>query len=303
MTCLRATRDTAAQALAKLPHANPRLEAELLLCKVLARSRSFLAAWPEWPLTAAQQATFTELLQRRLAGEPIAYLLGNKEFWSLVVQVTPAVLIPRPETELLVELALALGDRKQSDGSDRPCIVADLGTGSGVIAAALARERPRWSLYATDCSAAALTVAEANFHHLGLPVRTYRGTWYGALAQDLLFDLIISNPPYIPTGDPHLGQGDLPWEPRTALAAGADGLDALRILCAGAPQHLHNDGSILLEHGWDQGAAVRDLLRQAGFRAVRTWRDLAGQERVSGGRWSPFAPLTPMGGEAGDKDE
>jgi len=284
MTDLRAALTRATQALAALPHASPRLEAELLLCEVLDQPRSHLVAWPERALTPAQQAAFTGLLQRRLEGVPVAYLLGQRAFWSLTLRVTPAVLIPRPETELLVELALAAGDRWRVEHSGMPYRVADLGTGSGAVAAALAQERPNWMLHATDLSAMALAVADDNFRRLGLPVQSGLGPWYAALPSGLRLDLIISNPPYIPDGDSHLERGDLPREPRMALAAGADGLDALRVLCAGAFERLRPAGSILLEHGYDQGTAVRDLLRQAGLAEVRTWRDLAGHERVSGGR-------------------
>jgi len=288
VTCLRTALGTAARSLAALPHASPRLEAELLLCEVLARPRSHLAAWPERELTPAQQAVFAGLLHRRLEGEPMAYLLGWRAFWSLTLRVTPAVLIPRPETELLVELALAEAGNRHPERGGKHLMAADLGTGSGAIAAALARERPDWTLYATDLSAAALAVAEDNFRRLGLPVQTRPGPWYAALPSGLCLDLIVSNPPYIPGDDPHLGQGDLPREPRAALAAGPDGLDALRILCADASGHLRPAGSILLEHGHDQGEAVRDLLRQAGFTKVRSWRDLAGHERVSGGRRAAY---------------
>jgi release factor glutamine methyltransferase len=282
---LRAALGAAVPAIAALPHASPRREAEWLLCAVLDRPCSYLAAWPEQMLTPVQQATFERLLQRRLAGEPVAYLLGQQGFWSLTLQVTPAVLIPRPETELLVELALAEGDRQLAAPlGKRPLTVADLGTGSGAIAAALAHERPTWHLYATDLSAAALAVAMANFRRLNLPVQTYLGPWYAALPPALRLDIIVSNPPYIQDDDRHLQQGDLIWEPTTALMGGADGLESLRTLCVGAVAHLRPGGAILLEHGYDQGETTRILLEQAGFQGVRTWCDLAGHERVSGGR-------------------
>jgi len=278
MTQIRATLDTAALALAILPQSNPRLEAELLLAEVLGKGRTYLFTWPERALTPQQEQAFRGLLQRRLAGEPIAYILGHREFWSLQLQITPAVLIPRPETELLVELALDAFPPQQ------PIAVADLGTGSGAVAAAIAHERPHWSVWATDTSDAALAVAKENFRRCGLDkVETRQGAWCAALPQQKRFELIVSNPPYVPDQDSHLEQGDLPHEPRSALAAGPDGLDEIRRIIAQAPDHLSAAGLLLLEHGFDQGERIRGLLRQAGFTKVRTHHDLADLDRVSGG--------------------
>ena len=279
MTQIRTTLERAAQALASLPHSEPKLEAELLLTEVLGKDRSYLFTWPERELTPRQEQAFSRLLQRRLAGEPIAYILGRREFWSLDLQITPDVLIPRPETELLVELALDAFPPQQ------PITVADLGTGSGAVAAAIALERPRWTVWATDASAAALAVAKENFLRCGLDrVETRQGAWCAALPQPLRFELIVSNPPYVPEDDPHLGLGDLLREPRSALVAGSDGLDEIRRIVSQAPERLAAGGLLLLEHGFDQGERIRDLLHQAGFGSVQTHRDLAGLDRVSGGR-------------------
>jgi len=279
MTQIRATLADAAQALDALPHSEAKLEAELLLSEVLGKERSYLFTWPERELTPLQAQAFVGLLERRLAGEPIAYILGHREFWSLDLKVTPDVLIPRPETELLVELAL------KAFPPHHPIAAADLGTGSGAVAAAIARERPCWMIWATDKSEAALAVARENFHHCGLDrIRTGQGAWYEALPKQQRFELIVSNPPYIRERDPHLDRGDLAHEPRSALTAGSHGLDDIREIVAQAPKRLHGGGLLLLEHGFDQGETVRTLLRQAGFKGVRTYGDLAGLDRVSAGR-------------------
>lgn len=258
---------------------SPRSDAELLLAHALGRPRSFLRAWPGQAVPPAQAEHFAALLARRGAGEPVAYLLGRREFWSLELAVSPATLIPRPETERLVELALACLP------ADRPGRIADLGTGSGAIALALAHERPQAQVVATDASAAALAVARANAERLGLAHVDFRlGDWCIPLAG-ATFDLIVSNPPYVAAGDPHLAQGDVRFEPHTALVAGADGLDALRRIVAAARAHLVAGGWLLLEHGWDQGEAVPALLRAAGYVEVSDHRDDAGQPRVSRGRW------------------
>ncbi len=274
-TALRAARDR----LATLPQADPALEADLLLARVLGKSRTYLAAWPERLLDDRELEEFRQLLRRRLNGEPVAYILGHREFWSLDLRVTPDVLIPRPDTELLVELAL------QSFSPAPPIVAADLGTGSGAIAAALARERPLWRIIATDRSTPALRVAQENLRRLGLNnVETRAGDWLHALDRDEKPQLIVSNPPYVEDGDPHLAEGDPRFEPRSALAAGSDGLDDIRRIAHQAPGYLPSGGMLLLEHGWQQGKAVRHLLRAAGFTGVRTHRDLGGRDRVSGGR-------------------
>jgi release factor glutamine methyltransferase len=252
------------------------LEARVLLSETLGKPASHLMAWPEQALTPAQQQRFGQLLDRRLAGEPIAYILGRREFWSLQLTVTPAVLIPRPDSELLVELALA------AMPAEAPVQLADLGTGSGALAAAIAHERPRWSLWATDRSAAALRVATENFRAHRLDnVRVSAGDWCAALPAATRFDIILSNPPYVAAHDPHLQNGDLRHEPLTALAAGADGLDDIRAIVGQAPRHLQPGGLLLLEHGYQQGPSVRAWLRQNGFDNIHSHRDLVGLERAS----------------------
>lgn len=254
-------------------------EASLLLGHVLGRGAAWLYAHDDALVPAAAAARFRGLVDRRVAGEPIAYLLGHRGFWTLDLAVTPATLVPRPETELLVELALARLD------PSLPLRVADLGTGSGAIALAIASERPRASVVATDRSADALEVARRNAasHGLGARVEFRTGDWFAPLAGER-FDLIASNPPYIAEGDPHLEQGDLRHEPPAALSSGVDGLDAIRVLVSGAPAHLVAGGWLLLEHGHDQGPAVRALLVAAGFDAVATEADLEGRDRVARGR-------------------
>ncbi len=269
----------AARRLAALPGAEPRLEAELLLAHLLERPRSHLYAWPDRPVPAPLLERFRDLLHRRLAGEPTAYLTGEKEFWSLPLRVTPATLVPRPETELLVEWALSLIP------PDARWHLADLGTGSGAIAAAIASERPLCRITASDRSGAALAVARDNLSRLELEnVDCAEGDWLQALAGRPRCRLILSNPPYVATGDPALEADVLAHEPEAALLAGDDGLGAIRRIVAAAPAHLEAGGWLLLEHGFEQGTAVRQLLRQAGFEQVETRRDLAGNERASGGR-------------------
>lgn len=253
-------------------------EVELLLSHVLDCDRAWLYAHADDSLAAADAVQFHALLVRRAAGEPIAYLIGRREFWLLDLAVTPNVLIPRPETELLVELAL----RKIPQGV--VVDIADLGTGSGAIALALACERPHARVLATDASAAALAVARGNAQRLRIGnVEFALGDWCAALGKRK-FDLIVSNPPYIAAADAHLVQGDLRFEPRTALASGADGLDAICAIVRAAPAHLQPGAWLLFEHGYEQGVAARELLGESGFVEVFTARDLEGRERVSGGR-------------------
>lgn len=269
----------ARQQLATLSETEAGLEAEILLAFTLDKQRNHLYAWPDKPLEAHQLDQFLTLVTRRIQGEPIAYITGHREFWSLDLSITPDTLIPRPETELLVELALELIP------PNRPFRIADIGTGSGAIAAAIAFERPACHIFATDISARALRIAEDNFKHLNLTnIQTHKGAWCQALSQSYKFNLIISNPPYIPDSDPHLEQGDLPWEPRDALASGADGLDDIRHIIQQSPDHLITDGWLLLEHGYDQGSKVRNLLKAQGFKQVSTQQDLAGQDRVTKGQ-------------------
>lgn len=273
---LAADAEHLAAALALDP-AGARIEVQSLLQHVLRQSRAWMLAHAEQALTAIQQAEYQGLLQRRLQGEPVAYLLGEREFYGLLFKVTPATLIPRPETELLVELALERMPQHQS------CRVLDLGTGSGAIALAIAQTRPAAMVTAADAAPAALEVAQQNAQRLAIPnVRFVRSNWFAALAGED-FDLIVSNPPYVAADDPHLQQGDLRFEPLSALASGADGLDDIRHIVTEAPVHLRPGGWLLLEHGYDQAARVRELLSKAGFRRVFSAPDLAGIERVSGG--------------------
>ena len=256
-----------------------RVDAEVLLLHVLGKPRSWLIAHADDALPMDVQTAYAALVERRAAGEPVAYITGRRGFWSLELEVTSATLIPRPETELLVELAL------QRLPADRVAGVADLGTGSGAIALALAHERPHASVRATDASAAALAVARRNARRLGLGnVEFVQGDWLAPLAG-ARFALIVSNPPYIEAADPHLVQGDLRFEPASALASGADGLDAIRRIVVDARMHLEPGGWLLFEHGWNQGPVARALLHQAGYAEVFTAPDLERRDRVSGGCW------------------
>lgn len=261
-------------------------EARILLAHALGWRRTDLITRGDAVLPAARVDLFAALERRRLAGEPIAYLVGAREFYGLDLSVNPDVLIPRPETELLVDLTLdALA------GCEAPHVL-DLGTGSGAIALAVAHARPDATVTAVDRSPAALSVAAGNAARVlrqarpGGPLRLLASDWYAALdPATARFDLIVANPPYIAAADPHLRTGDLRFEPATALTDGADGLAALRVIVAGAPRYLREAGNLLLEHGFDQGLAVRALLTGAGFQDVRTARDLAGHERVGRATW------------------
>lgn len=256
-----------------------RLDAELLLAHVLHKSRTWLHTWSEQQLEAQQLACFQQLVARRARGEPIAHLIGRQDFWSLTLQVTTATLIPRPETERLVELAL---DRIPLTASWR---IADLGTGSGAIALALAKERPHCLIIATDRSAAALTVARENALSNQLGNVEFRlGNWFEALQDEAGFELIVSNPPYIKKTDPHLQQGDVRFEPVSALQAGETGLDDLQHIIQQALPYLKPGGWLLLEHGYDQREAVVQLFLQAGYEQVTDYPDLAGQPRIAAGR-------------------
>lgn len=258
--------------------ASPQLDAQLLLCHVLGCPRSHLLAWPERRLDQAQHAALERLLTRAAKGEPLAYLTGEREFWSLPLQVSPAVLIPRPETELLVERCLALGD-----AAPQAPRVVDLGTGSGAIALALARERPAWRLTATDRSAEALRMARANAERLRLgQIEFLEGDWFGPLTGRR-FELVASNPPYIASADPALRA--LRFEPQGALTPGADGLAALTRLLQEAPSHLAAGGWLLLEHGADQGDELAQRLRAAGYARIGQYHDLAGHVRVTEAQW------------------
>lgn len=256
-----------------------RFEAQLLMAQALQVNRAWLIAHSDESPPSAAYVQYQDMLERRMQGEPIAYIFGEKEFYGISLHVTPDVLIPRPETELLVELALA------HVPADRPCRVLDLGTGSGAIAISLASLRPQAQIMAADMSLAALQVAEANAQRLGLfNLQFMHSDWWQHIPAAPLFDVIVSNPPYIAVGDAHLQQGDLRFEPITALVADDAGLSDLRRIVGKAPRYLEATGMLLLEHGYDQGMAVRSLLSEAGFDAVVTRRDLAGVERVSMGR-------------------
>ncbi len=256
----------------------PRLEAHLLWQDVLGVSRAWLIAHDTVALAPAQLAAHDALEARRLAGEPMAYILGRREFLGRDFRVTPAVLIPRPETELLVECGLAA---IRAQAAPR---VLDLGTGSGIVAVSIALARPDARVQASDCSEAALAIAQHNADVLGAKLLFSRGNWYDIKLDSIRHDLIISNPPYIDAQDAHLSTGDLRFEPRAALTDEADGLAALRRIVQGAPAHLFRDGALCVEHGWDQAAAVQALFRAAGFAKVCCLRDLAGIERVTWGR-------------------
>jgi release factor glutamine methyltransferase len=255
-----------------------RREATLLLAHVLGVSDAWLVTHAGDGIDAARAADFRALVARRARGEPVAYIVGVRGFHALDLIVTPDVLIPRPETELLVDLAL------RRLPVDVDCAVADLGTGSGAVALAIAKARPRAGMIATDASPAALDVARRNADRLGLRnVEFAQGDWCAALGG-ARFDVIVSNPPYVADGDPHLSRGDLRFEPRSALASGIDGLDAIRVIARDARTHLCARGWLVLEHGFDQGPAVHALLARHGYAEVFTARDLGGHERVSGGR-------------------
>jgi release factor glutamine methyltransferase len=256
-----------------------RLEARVLAAFAWNVSPAWLIAHDTDALSEGQATQFEALLGRRLAGEPIAYLTGTREFYGRPFQVSPDVLIPRPDTELLVELALARLPPEQ------PMEVLDLGTGSGCIAITLALERPLARVTAVDRSVDALAIAQHNADKLNARVDFLTSDWFGALAERR-FDLIVGNPPYIAAADPHLARGDVRFEPLTALAAGHDGLDDLRQLTATACAHLKPGGTLLLEHGYDQAGAVRALLLDNGIPHPQSWADLAGIARVSGGNLS-----------------
>ena len=280
--------NTLKAALAAAREKLPASEARLLLGYVLDRPAAWLIAHDDDMLEEADLLRFASLVARRKGGEPVAYLVGHREFYGREFAVSPAVLIPRPETEMLVDLALA---QEVGVGATAKCTatgatsILDLGTGSGCIAVTLALEIRQAEVTAVDASAAALSVARENAERLGATLRFQQSNWFDQLAGET-FDLIVANPPYIATTDPHLCAGDLRHEPEPALAGGADGLDAIRQIVAGAPRHLRPRGRLWLEHGYDQAAAVHELLAAAGFDDIQQHRDVAGIVRVSGGRRS-----------------
>lgn len=252
-------------------------EARLLLAAASDLPQASLLAHPDREIAPETVARFADWARRRRSGEPVAYILGRREFYGLDVEVGPAVLIPRPETELLVELALA------RLAPARAATVADLGTGSGAVALAIKRQRPLARVTGVDASAAALAVARRNAMRLGLEIELRHGHWFEPLGEER-FDLVVANPPYVAEDDPHLGRGDLRFEPREALVAGADGLDAVRAVVADAPKHLNARAWLLIEHGLGQDASVRKLLESAGLECAASWPDLSGIPRVSGAR-------------------
>ncbi|MEA3153880.1 MAG: release factor glutamine methyltransferase [Betaproteobacteria bacterium] len=253
-------------------------DAGVLLCHVIGRDPAYLIAHPDMRLRADEHESFASLVERRAQGEPVAYLTGEREFYGRAFKISPAVLIPRPETELLVDLAL---ERIQRSPSAR---VLDMGTGSGCVAVAIASERSHAKVLALDQSLEALAVARRNAVRLGAGnVAFLQSDWFDGLGPER-FDLIVSNPPYVASGDPHLQEGDVRFEPRNALEAGGDGLNAIRRIVSGAERYLVPAGWLLFEHGYDQAMSARKLLQAAGYQDVFSARDLAGIERVSGGR-------------------
>ena len=256
---------------------SPELDSELLLACVLGKARSRLIAYPEDNVPTDRGQRFRELIERRAAGWPVAYLTGTREFYSLPLRVTPATLVPRPETELLVDRVL------EGLAPDAPAAVLDAGTGCGAIACAIKRQRPRCLVAGADLSGPALRIASANGERLGLQVHWIRSNWFDGFANGR-FNVIACNPPYVPRGDSALAGPGLRLEPLCALDGGADGLESLRVVIASAPRVLAPGGTLVLEHGFDQSAAVRNLLEARGFRGIETHRDLAGHDRISLGR-------------------
>ena len=261
-----------------LPGDSPVRDAEILLCHCLDKTRSWLYTWPETEVSGEALEHFQQLLHKRYQGEPVAYLTGHREFWSLNLAVSPSTLIPRPETETLVEWALELPLPDDSEA-------LDLGTGTGAIALALASEKPGWRVRGFDVCPEAVQLAAANALVNELArVEFTQSDWFSSLENER-FNLLVSNPPYVEAGDAHLLMGDVRFEPAGALVAADRGLADLNHIAQAAPEYLQSGGWLLLEHGFDQGHAVRELLVTRGFQGVETRKDLAGQERITGGRW------------------
>ncbi len=261
---------------------SPRLDIEILLSYILQKNRTYLFTWPEQELTVEQSKNFNEFFARRLTGEPIAHIIGQREFWSLPLMVNNSTLIPRPDTELLVEAALGLFNDDANNQSRR---LLDLGTGTGAIVLALAHEKKSWQCVGVDKELAAVELAEKNRVQLKLNnVSIQRSDWFSAFINETPFDIIVSNPPYIDPNDEHLSEGDVRFEPLSALIADNNGLADLEYIVAHASQYLKESGWLLVEHGYDQGSAVRDLFTANNFDQVNTFRDFGGNERVTLGR-------------------
>ncbi|WP_137671520.1 peptide chain release factor N(5)-glutamine methyltransferase [Agarivorans sp. Toyoura001] len=259
---------------------SPKIDAKVILQHVLQCEQTYLLTWPERTLTTGQWQNYQQLVAKRLAGEPVAYIVGSREFWSLALKVSPATLIPRPDTEVLVEQSL----KKLLNHADTK--IVDLGTGTGAIALALASELPQASVYASDLRDEAAALAKENAALLKLAnVEVRQGSWFAPFSEQK-FDMVVSNPPYIDPQDPHLSQGDVRFEPSSALTAKQHGLADIQHIVEHAPSYLKSDGWLMLEHGFDQKTAVQQLLIQAGFKDVFTEQDYGGMDRVSGGRFS-----------------
>lgn len=256
-----------------------RVDAEILLAHVLFKTRTWLYTHPEEMLTKPQSLYFQQLVARRSLGVPVAYITGTREFWSLPLKVSEETLIPRPETELLVELALNL---MQSHSNAQ---ILDLGTGSGAIALALGKERSDWQITACDCSEGALQTAEENATQLGLKnIQFYQSDWFSKIPPSAAFHAIVSNPPYIAANDPHLSDGDVRFEPSLALIGGTNGLTSIEHIIKHSLARLEPDGLLLIEHGFEQQSAVTSMLNDYGYKEVQSWKDLQGNDRVSGGK-------------------
>ncbi|MCG3758407.1 peptide chain release factor N(5)-glutamine methyltransferase [Vibrio cincinnatiensis] len=254
---------------------SPSLDAAVLLCHVLQKPRSYLLTWPEKILTAEQQTEFDTLLTRRLSGEPVAYIIGEREFWSLPLKVSPSTLIPRPDTERLVELALEKAEQIPGD-------ILDLGTGTGAIALALALELPARHVFGVDLRHEAQQLAIENSQRLQITNVTFlQGSWFTPLVEGIKFALIVSNPPYIEESDPHLEQGDVRFEPKSALVAEDNGLADIKYIAQTAREYLLAEGWLLFEHGYEQATAVQTILKELGYQAITTEQDYAGNDRVT----------------------
>lgn len=251
------------------------LDAEVLLAHLLAKPRTFLYTWPEHELTATELEQLNDYYARRLQGEPVAYILGEREFWSLMIKTSPSTLIPRPDTEVLVEAVLAKFD-------EQPCRCIDLGTGTGAIALALKSERPAWQISAVDRIEDAVNLAKTNAAHLNFDIQVSQQNWLAGMSPNSM-DLIVSNPPYIDADDEHLAEGDVRFEPKSALVAEHQGLADIEIITQQAAEVLVKGGALFFEHGWQQGSAVREILAKYGFAKIETVQDYGGNDRVSFG--------------------